>query len=156
MSFLKAKRRPFFLSLFLSLALLAGCATTGSVPDEAHDHGGSVKVETLAKSGASWNGAKLPPYPEEAPLITMLKITVPPHSELDWHNHPCINAGYLISGELIVTSETGQTLTLHAGDGLIEMVDTWHYGRNDRDEPAEIVVVYVGIEGQPLAVMRED
>lgn len=113
-------------------------------------------MEILVQSGHSWDGAQLPPYSKEAPHISILKITIPPHSELPWHNHPCINAGYLISGELIVTSESGQTRRLRAGEGLIEMVHTWHYGRNDRDVPAEIVVVYVGVEGQPLSIVRED
>jgi quercetin dioxygenase-like cupin family protein len=53
-----------------------------------------------------------------------------------------MNAGYMISGEILVTAEDGQTCVGKAGEGLIETVNMWHYGRNDSDLPAEIVVIY--------------
>lgn len=136
---------------FLLLAFFfAGCATA------THDHGGGAQVEVLVESSKSWDGATLPSYPDEAPYVSILKITIPPHSQLAWHKHPCINAGYLLSGEILVTSEIGQTRILKAGEGLVEMVNTWHYGRNNGDVPAVIVVVYSGVEGQPLAIIKED
>lgn len=121
---------------------------------QASDYGG-VKAEILAQSDSSWDGAKLPAYPEEAPEITILKVTIPPHSKLSWHKHPSINAGYMVSGEITVFAESGKTQVVKAGDGLIELVETWHYGRNDGDIPAEIVVVYVGVKDRPLAIIRE-
>lgn len=115
-----------------------------------------VSIETLAKSDSSWNEAKLPAYPTEAPEISILKYSIPPHTRLSWHKHPVINAGYLISGELIVTAEDGKLLHMQAGDSIIEMVNEWHYGRNDGDEVAEIVVVYVGTKDLPIAILKSD
>jgi hypothetical protein len=46
--------------------------------------------------------------------------------------------------QLLVTSATGASLQLKAGQGLIEMVNLPHYGTNNGTEPAEIVVVYRG------------
>ncbi|MGJ8648797.1 MAG: cupin domain-containing protein [Opitutaceae bacterium] len=132
------------LLLLLPFALLA-----------ADDHG-NVSVEILAQSDRSWDGAKLPAYPTEGPQISVVKVTIPPHSKLKWHKHPSMNAGYMISGEILVTAEDGQTRVVKAGEGLIEMVDTWHYGRNDGDVPAEIVVVYSGVKDRPLAIIKED
>jgi quercetin dioxygenase-like cupin family protein len=43
---------------------------------------------------------------------------------------------------------------LKAGDALVELVDTWHYGRNDGDVPAEIVVFYAGTENAPISLPR--
>ncbi len=120
----------------------------------ADDHGG-VKVELLAQAETSWDGAKLPAYPTEAPQISVVKVTIPPHSKLSWHKHPSMNAGYMISGEIVVTSEDGQERIVKAGEGLIETVNTWHYGRNDSDLPAEIVVVYSGVKGRPLAIIKD-
>jgi quercetin dioxygenase-like cupin family protein len=108
----------------------------------------------LAKSGASWNGAALPAYPTTAPEITVARVTIPSHSTLPLHKHPSINAGYLISGAVTVVTESGEERTLRAGDGFIELVDAWHYGRNDGDEPVEIVVVYAGSPGVPLSVAK--
>lgn len=65
-----------------------------------------------------------------------------PALEVELAKHPSMNAGYMISGEILVTAEDGQTCVGKAGEGLIETVNTWHYGRNDSDLPAEIVVIY--------------
>ena len=69
---------------------------------------------------------------------------------------PSINAGYLISGAVTVEAEDGSVWVVQAGEGLIELVDTLHYGRNEGDVPAEIVVVYAGVKDVPLAVIEED
>lgn len=112
-------------------------------------------AQVLAKSEKSWDGATLPNYPTEQPQVTVLKVTVPPKTKLPWHKHDVINAGYLIKGELTVVSEDGKQLKLKPGDVLIELVDTWHYGRNDGDEPAEIVVFYAGTKNEAITVLKE-
>ncbi len=113
-----------------------------------------VQVETLVKSDASWDGKALPAYPAERPKITILRIRIPPGARLPMHKHPVINAGVLLAGALTVVAENGQTLHLKAGDALIELVDTWHYGRNDGEVPAEIVVFYAGTETTQLSLPR--
>ena len=53
-----------------------------------------VNVEILVQSDKSWNdGWLLPAYPTEPPQISVVKVTVPPHSKLKWHSHPSINVG---------------------------------------------------------------
>jgi len=104
----------------------------------------NVESVTLAKSAQSWDGSSLPLYPKEAPEISVLKITIPAHTELPLHKHPIINAGYMLKGTLKVVSGENKVLHLKAGDALIEVVDTWHYGVNEGDEAVEIVVFYVG------------
>ena len=116
---------------------------------------GSVKVKELAKSSASWDGNPLPNYSEGKPEITILRITIPPGSELPIHKHPYINAGVLISGELTVVTEEKKTLHLHAGDAIIEVVNTWHSGKNEGEMPAEIIVFYAGIIGEPVTIKKE-
>jgi len=151
--------KRFSIILSLSLFFLSGC---NSLPDPhicptvaAPVGQGNVTVEVLAESDSSWDGATLPSYPTEAAQISVVKFTIPPHSKLKWHKHPSINAGYMISGEILVTAEDGQTQVVKAGEGLIETVNTWHYGRNDSDMPAEIVVVYSGVKDRPLAIIRD-
>lgn len=102
---------------------------------------------TLIESGISWNGDSLPNYPLGKPKISILKITIPAHSELPLHFHPTINAGILLTGELEVIDEHGNLLKMKAGDPLIEVVNTIHTGKNTGDVPAEIVVFYAGTEG---------
>jgi len=118
--------------------------------EEASD----VRVDVLSKSVLSWNGKTLPVYPEGKPEITILKITIPPGAFLPLHEHPVINAGVLLSGVLTVVTENGRTLHLKAGEAIVEVVDTWHYGRNEGNEPAEIIVFYAGITGRPITIIK--
>ena len=145
--------------LCVPLLLLQGCSSLSDShisPAAAASHGhGTVKVEILAESDSSWDGAKLPAYPTEAAQISVVKVTIPPHSKLNWHKHPSMNAGYMISGEILVTAEDGKERVVKAGEVQIETVNTWHYGRNDSDLPAEIVVVYSGVKDRPLAILKQ-
>ncbi|MCJ7773993.1 MAG: cupin domain-containing protein [Desulfobacterales bacterium] len=114
----------------------------------------TVKVETLAKSKSSWDGNTLPKYGKGQPEITILRITIPPGDQLPLHHHPVINAGVLLTGELTVITEDNKTLHLKAGDSIVEVVNTWHYGKNEGKDPAEIIVFYAGISGDPITIKK--
>jgi quercetin dioxygenase-like cupin family protein len=116
----------------------------------ANDNG--VQVNVLAKSTESWNNNPLPQYPQGHPQVTILRILIPPGSILPLHTHPVINAGVLIKGELTVVTKAGQTLHLKAGDPIVEVVNTWHYGKNEGTKPADIIVFYAGIKDNPITV----
>src|SRR5262249_58283681 len=68
----------------------------------------SVSVETLLKAGASWDGTPYERYPDSAPELTVLKITIPPRTALPWHRHPMPNAACVVSGELLVEKRDGR------------------------------------------------
>ena len=127
-----------------------------TLPSVSRADEGEIKVDVLTKTTEMWDGEPLPKYPQGQPEVTMLKITIPPDQQLPVHKHPYINAGILLRGQLTVTvTETGETRHLKAGDTPVELVDKWHYGKNDGTEPAEIFVIYAGIEGQPVTVLKE-
>jgi quercetin dioxygenase-like cupin family protein len=113
-----------------------------------------VEVSVLSKSGSSWDGKVLPDYPNGKPEITILRIKIPPGAVLPLHKHLVINAGILISGELTVMTEDGKTLYLKTGEGIVEVVNTWHSGKNEGNKAAEIVVFYVGTMNAPLTVNK--
>ena len=115
-----------------------------------------TEVVTLAKTTKSWNGKELPKYPEGTPEVTILKITIPPKTRLPLHKHPEINAGVVLKGELTVISEAKDTLYLKSGDPIVELVDTWHFGRNDTSKPVELIVFYAGVKGTPITIKKED
>lgn len=112
----------------------------------------SVTVDTLAQTSLSWDGQNLPQYMQGKPEITILKITIPPKTQLPLHEHPVINAGVLLKGELTVISQDNKVLHLKAGDSIVEVVNTWHYGKNEGSEVAEIIVFYAGVQGTPITV----
>jgi quercetin dioxygenase-like cupin family protein len=131
--------------LFL-VALLAGAV-------QAQDSTG-ISISVIAKGDSSWTGARLPAYPDKQPEITILKITLAPGAALPMHRHPVINAGVLLSGELTVLTEDEKTLHLKAGEGLIEVVNKWHYGKNTGNVPAVILVFYAGAVDVPITVRK--
>ena len=113
-----------------------------------------IEVTKLAESTQSWNGDKLPSYPKGQPKITILKIVIPPHQKLDLHKHLVITAGVLLKGVLTVIDDKNNVLELKAGDSIIELVNSYHYGENKGDEPAEIIVFYAGEVGTPITVKK--
>lgn len=65
-----------------------------------------------------------------------------------------INAGVLLNGELTVSTTANKTIHLKAGDSIAEVVNQWHFGKNDGRIPAEIVVFYAGTVGTPLVIKK--
>jgi quercetin dioxygenase-like cupin family protein len=114
-----------------------------------------TEVQVLAKTSSSWNGAALPRYAKGKPEITILRINVPPHTKLAWHEHPYINAGVLISGELTVITDQADTLLLKAGDPIVECVKTWHFGENFGDEAVDIIVFYAGVKDKKVTILED-
>ncbi len=138
-------------TLSIVLLLHPGCALvrTGPEPNEA-----SPVVKELVKSTRSWDGEVLPAYPQGQPQITILRITIPAGARLHTHRHPVINAGVLINGQLTVVTKDGKTLHLKAGDPIVEVVKTAHYGMNEGKTPAEIIVFYAGAGDTPITVVE--
>ncbi len=114
----------------------------------------TVKVDVLAKTSASWDGRDLPNYAKGKPEITILRIKIPPKVQLPLHEHPVINAGVLLKGELTVVTKDKEILHLKAGDSIVEVVNKWHYGKNEGNEPAEIIVFYAGVQDTPITIKK--
>ena len=112
----------------------------------------AVRSEQILHTRASWDGKPYTAYPVGQPEVSLLRITIPPHASLDWHRHPVINVGYMLSGSLEVENqETGEKNVIRAGDPLPELVGTVHRGRNPGDEAAVILVFYAGVAGSALS-----
>jgi quercetin dioxygenase-like cupin family protein len=108
-----------------------------------------IRSETLLQSRSSWDGEPYTAYPAGQPELSVLKITIPPHTELKWHTHPMPNAGYILSGELTLEKkEDGKRQHFSAGQVVPEMVDALHRGVTG-DAPVTLIVFYAGIEGMP-------
>jgi quercetin dioxygenase-like cupin family protein len=131
------------------LLLQTGCA---AIPAGPHANEAPPAVMQLVKATRSWNGDLLPTYPQGQPEITILRIGIPAGARLETHSHPVINAGVLVSGQLMVVTSEGKTLQLKAGDPIVEVMNTAHYGINPGKVPAEIIVFYAGVHDKPISV----
>lgn len=115
---------------------------------------GELKVEVLAKTSKSWNGDTLPAYKSGQPQVTILRIVIPAGMQLPLHKHPVINAGVLLKGELTVVTEGKDKFHMKAGDSIVELVNKWHYGKNEGTEAAEIIVFYAGNQEQAITLKK--
>ena len=138
---------------FAIIAVLVLIQFSCATKDEANH--ASISVEEIVRSSKSWDEKLLVAYPQGQPEITILRIRIPAGARLDTHSHPVINAGMLMSGQLTVKTTDGQVLRLKAGDPIVEVVNTLHYGINDGTVPAEIIVFYAGIVGQAITVSKQ-
>jgi quercetin dioxygenase-like cupin family protein len=135
-----------------SISILA----TALAPSLAHalEQSASVKATTILKTDSSWNGAPLA-YPDGKPEITGMLIEIAPGGETGWHLHPVMSFGMVLEGDLQVQLKSGETKRFKAGDGLAEVVNTLHNGRNVGDGTVKLIVFYAGSVGGKLTV-KED
>ena len=61
-----------------------------------------------------------------------------------------------MNGELTVVTEDKRTLHLKAGESIVEVVNKWHYGKNDGNETAEVIVFYAGVLDTPISVEKKE
>jgi quercetin dioxygenase-like cupin family protein len=84
--------------------------------------------------------------------LTMLKLTIAPHTKLPWHTHPFPNAAYVLSGTLTVHDKlSGKTKVFHQGEAFAESVNDIHRGEAG-GEPVVLLVTYSGTPGVPTSI----
>jgi quercetin dioxygenase-like cupin family protein len=115
------------------------------------DNTNAVTAKILVETTTSWDGSAFPTYPSGQPQVIIKRFSFPPHAVTDWHTHPVINAGIVISGQLTIVCRDGEEHTFHAGDALCEISNRVHRGENRSDLPADIVVFYASTPGAILA-----
>jgi quercetin dioxygenase-like cupin family protein len=62
----------------------------------------------------------------------------------------------MLKGKLTVVDKDGNILKLKAADVIVELVNKVHYGINESNKPAEIVVFYAGTVDLPITTIVED
>jgi len=136
-----ARTAMYFLALWvMAFTMAAGAADPAP-----------VAVETLLNAGSSWDGVEYDVYPAGPVEVSVLRISIPPHTALPWHKHPMPNVAYVLSGELTVEkAEDGKTKRITAGEVLPEMVNARHRGFTG-DTPVVLLVFYAGVKGMPLS-----
>ena len=128
------------------LVVLALYVCCGAAVAQKHD----VKKETLLETTKSWDGSAYRQYPAGQPQLSVLRITIPAHTTMQWHQHPVPNAAYIVSGELTVEKKDGAKLHLKAGQVLPELVNEVHRGVAG-DSDVVLIVFYAGAVGVPLS-----
>lgn len=116
----------------------------------------SVETTELVRSSQSWDGSLLPDYLQGKPELVAMKYVFSPGQKLGWHHHPVMNYGVLLQGELTIIGLDGKEKTVHAGEAVVEMVNTIHHGENRGTEPAILYMFYLSQQGLPLSVQHPE
>jgi quercetin dioxygenase-like cupin family protein len=115
----------------------------------------AVKATTFLKAETSWDGKPIE-YPAGKSEVTGLVIDIAPGAETGWHLHSVPSFAMVLEGTLEVQLRSGAVNRLKAGDGLAEVVNRLHNGRNVGAVPVKLVVFYVGTAGQRLTAKEGD
>ena len=137
----------------IAVTILCGLGGLYSCNNANNNDAVAETVSTeLLRTDQSWNGVQLPDYPQGKPELVAVKYVIPAGQKLGWHHHDAMNHGVLVQGELTIIGLDGQTKTMHAGEVVVEMVDSIHHGENRGAEPVVIYMFYISQKGLPLSV----
>jgi len=135
----------------LTIVLAATTLSTAGAQN-GHETIAAAHREVLLQADQSWNGSPYTQYPKGRPELTMLKLTIAPHTKLPWHIHPMPNAAYVLSGTLTLHDKaSGMTRIVHQGEAFAESVNDIHRGEAG-DEPVVLLVTYSGTPGVPTSI----
>ena len=112
----------------------------------------AVTSRIILKATRTWDGTPIV-YPQGTAEVTGIIVTVAPGAQTGWHAHPVPSFGMVLEGELEVELQDGRHLTLKAGDGLAEVFERAHNGRNTGTVPMKVLVFYAGVTEKALTQM---
>ncbi|MBQ26829.1 MAG: hypothetical protein CMH81_01600 [Nitrospiraceae bacterium] len=94
-------------------------------------------------------------YPAtDTPEIIARISNFAPGQETEWHKHPVPTYTQVIEGTLTIDFEDGNTMEFPAGSGLLDVLNTWHNGRNAGDVPLKVVIIILGEKGKKNLIRR--
>ena len=112
----------------------------------------NFKATPILQSGATVSGAPLA-YPKtDSAQVTALVLEIGPGGETGRHMHPNPTFVYMLEGAIDVEMDGAVAHTYKAGDSFLEVLNTWHNGKNTGMTPAKVLVVFSGVKGKPNLV----
>jgi quercetin dioxygenase-like cupin family protein len=103
----------------------------------------------ILQSGTTVAGVAIA-YPKtDSAEVTALRLDIGPGGETGRHMHPFPTFVYVLEGTINVEMDGGAAHSYKAGDSFLEVVNTWHNGKNRGTTTAKVLVVFVGVHGKP-------
>jgi quercetin dioxygenase-like cupin family protein len=114
------------------LIIVCGLAQAADTP--------KVQVTPVARTNVTVTGQ--PIIVPERPDVIVSIATFPPGARLPEHQHPHPHYVYVLEGVLtVVNTTTNKSFEAKAGDFVVEMQDTWHYGINNGTVPVKLLAI---------------
>ena len=132
---------------FLMAAGLFGCATIALAEPVPLGPVG-LTLKTILQADTTMIGQPIR-FPQSDGQLTAVLAEVAPGGQVGRHLHPVPLFVYILEGALTIDMEQHGTHTFRAGEGLAEIVNSWHNGRNLGDKPCRFLIVLAGQKGTP-------
>ncbi|MBX3667729.1 MAG: cupin domain-containing protein [Rhodocyclaceae bacterium] len=139
---------PKSFRLKLSLLALAGAACTGAQALEPEP--GVVSTELL-KSTTAWDGLPIV-YPAGPAQLSAQRINLAAGARTGWHEAAVPAVIYVLEGGVEFRRRDGQRLQVQAGHAVAVPARELHDARPTDGKPAQMLIIYVGAEGQKTGV----
>jgi quercetin dioxygenase-like cupin family protein len=91
-------------------------------------------------------------FPQGSNQLVAVLAEVAPGGQVGRHLHPNPLFVYILEGTLTIEMEGHGTHAFRAGEGLAEVINTWHNGRNLGDSPVRFLIVVASQDGTPTIV----
>lgn len=99
-----------------------------------------VDVHPIARTNTTVTGQ--PIVVPDRPDVLVSIATFPPGARLPEHQHRFPHYVYVLEGVLtVVNTDANKAFDVKAGDFVVEMQDTWHYGINNGTVPVKLLVI---------------
>ena len=106
----------------------------------------------ILQSGTTAGGTSIA-YPKtDSAEVTALVLDIGPGGETGRHMHPYPTFVYVLEGAIDVQMDGGSVHSYKAGESFLEVLNTWHNGKNIGTTPAKVLVVFAGVRGKPNLV----
>jgi quercetin dioxygenase-like cupin family protein len=137
------------LALLLSAALLMyGVLTTAEAQQAAQAGPIGLKLTPILETSTTVTGQPIR-FPQGDNQFTAVLAEVAPGGQVGRHMHPVPLFVYILEGTLSIEMEGHGIHTFKAGQGLAEVTNIWHNGRNLTDRPVRFLIVFSGQKGTP-------
>jgi quercetin dioxygenase-like cupin family protein len=129
-----------------------GFCLAGVLAAAADDEPG-LKVTRIIATKTTASGQPIV-LPQKNVEVRASIYEIPVGMRLPVHKHPSARYAYVLAGKLRVSdADSGRTFDYSAGDFIVEMIDTWHYGANIGTEPVRLLVIDQLESGRPDTVL---
>ena len=91
-------------------------------------------------------------FPQSDNQLVAVLAEVAPGGQVGRHLHPHSLFVYILEGTLTIEMEDHGTHSFSAGEGLAEVVNTWHNGRNLGATPVKFLIIFTAQEGSPTII----
>jgi quercetin dioxygenase-like cupin family protein len=115
-----------------------------------------VKVTPVMKTSTTISGQRIE-YPHtDKPEMAAVIVEIQPGKESGRHMHPVPTYVHILQGTLTVEFEDGSRQIFEQGRGFLEVMNTWHNGKNLTDQPLKFLVLFASEEGKTNMVRPDE